>query len=258
MVLNKNSNSKDEFFGNRPKYATLTSSTASAIRTAIESGKFPPYSKLPSEAELGAMLGVSRTTIREALRTLEEQGLIVRRRGLGTFVTKVPVIKDLSLNFGITKMIKSAGHIPGTKFANISQKTASASMAEALGIPTSSTVLVVDRVRTEEDKPIVWSVNTIPLDLVGENALDQFQVETQSIYDYYANTLKIFITRGVAELNPVVANTIIANRLEVPRGTPIMQLSQIDYDTNGRPVLHSLDHHLIEPYKFIINRKGPY
>ena len=258
MALNKKSNSNDEYFGNLPKYATLTSSTTDAIRTAIESGKFPPYSKLPSEAELGTMLGVSRTTIREALRTLEERGLIVRRRGLGTFVTKVPIIKDLSLNFGITKMIQSAGHAPGTKFAKITQKPASAPMAEALGISTGDTVIIVDRVRTEEDKPIVWSVNTLPFDLVGGDALKQFQVETQSIYDYYANKLKIFITRGVAELNPVVANTMIANRLEVPRGTPIMQLSQVDYDAKGRPVLHSLDHHLTEPYKFIINRKGPY
>lgn len=249
--------SENDFGFHRPKYSTLTSSTVNALSSAIESGKFAPFSKLPSEAEIGNILGVSRTTIREALRVLEERGSIVRRRGLGTFVVRHPIIKDLSFNFGITEMIKSVGHQPGTKYHNVFNQPANSAISEAFGIPLGTDVIVIERVRTDEGRPIVWSINTVPKELVTEEKLKQFEIQTQSIYDFYATILKVFVTRGIAELAPVVANTTIASRLDIPRGTPIMQIKQIDYDINDQPVMHSIDHYTTDPYKFVINRKGP-
>jgi len=105
---------------NRLTHATLTDQTVKALQDAIKQGKFLPGSQMPPEMELLQMLGISRTTLREALRILEEQRLIRKRRGLGTFVLERTIVKDMSQNFGITEMISQAGYTPGTRDFKIS------------------------------------------------------------------------------------------------------------------------------------------
>src|SRR5688572_22448027 len=100
----------------RSRQMTLTEAAYQELREAILTGAYEPGAQLPTEADLGEMLGVSRTVIREALRTLEEDGLINRRHGVGTFVRNRLLQKNLNFNFGVTEMIKTAGLTPGTKF----------------------------------------------------------------------------------------------------------------------------------------------
>jgi len=77
-------------------------------------------------------VGISRTTLREALRILEEQRLIRKRRGLGTFVMERAIVKDLSRNFGITEMISQAGYTPGMRDVHIKLDKASKTLAEKI------------------------------------------------------------------------------------------------------------------------------
>jgi len=108
----------------RTQYMTLADATSEALQRAILSGKFPPGSQLPPELDLIDQLGVSRTTLREALKRLEEQGLIFRRRGRGTYVRERSIVKDLSLNFGISEMITQAGFTPGVRSAVLRREPA--------------------------------------------------------------------------------------------------------------------------------------
>jgi len=133
----------------RPNHTTLTDQTVLAIQDAIRQGKFPPGSQLPPEMELLQMMGISRTTLREALRILEEQRFIRKRRGLGTFVMERAIVKDMSQNFGITEMISQAGYTPGTRDANIYLEPASKTVVDKLGIPEEASTVVIERVRTE-------------------------------------------------------------------------------------------------------------
>ena len=108
---------------------TLTEIAHQELRKAITGGTFRPGSQLPTEAELCEMLGVSRTVVREALRVLEDDGLVARRHGVGTFVRNHPILKNLNFNFGITEMIESAGSQPGTSHLAIKKETADAEKA---------------------------------------------------------------------------------------------------------------------------------
>ncbi len=87
------------------------------IKRDIETGVYKEKQKLPSEFELAKQLGVSRATLREALRVLEEENIIIRRHGVGTFVNARPLftsgIEQLS---SVTDMIRQAGRKPGTSF----------------------------------------------------------------------------------------------------------------------------------------------
>ena len=80
------------------------------LRQQIDGGRLPPGSRLPSEPELAAELGVSRATLRDALRALEDEGALRRRWGSGTYVAERPrVATSLDLNFGVTEAIQAAG-----------------------------------------------------------------------------------------------------------------------------------------------------
>src|SRR5919199_1987218 len=139
---------------------TLTDAVHEELREAILRGSYRPGSQLPTEAELGTMLGASRTVVREALRILEDDGLIFRRHGVGTFVRKHPILKNLNVNYGITEMIQLAGLHPGTSHIAVHHDEADEESASQLAIPVHSPVITLERVRTANDKPVVYSLDT--------------------------------------------------------------------------------------------------
>src|SRR5262245_2381152 len=120
----------------RSERKTLTEIAEQELRQAIARGTFRPGSQLPTEAELCQMLGVSRTVVREALRVLEEDGLLARRHGVGTFVRDHPILKNLNFNFGITEMIESAGLTAGTSYLLFSPKLRTKRRLSNCGFPS--------------------------------------------------------------------------------------------------------------------------
>ena len=237
--------------------ATLTDQTVSAIQEAIKQGKFLPGSQLPPEMELLQMLGISRTTLREALRILEEQRLIRKRRGLGTFVMERAIIKDMSQNFGITEMISQAGYKPGSHDFNIHLEKASKSMAEKFGIPVDSMLVVVDRVRTANDTPVVWTQDILPQEYLGGWMPKIEELSQHSIYDCLESYAHIRIVNGEASFSAVQATRELVEKLKIERNALLLLINQLDYDENQRPVLYSVEYHLTDKFNFIIHRKGP-
>src|SRR5574339_565823 len=146
----------------RSERKTLTEVAQQELRKAITEGVYRPGSQLPTEAELCAMLGVSRTVVREALRMLEDDGLVARRHGVGTFVRNHPILKNLNFNFGITEMIESAGLQSGTSHLAIQSESADQEKAEQLGVAVGTPLVTVERVRTANERPVVYSLDTLP------------------------------------------------------------------------------------------------
>ena len=241
----------------RPSHTTLTDQTVLAIQDAIRQGKFPAGSQLPPEMELLQMMGISRTTLREALRILEEQRLIRKRRGLGTFVMEHAIVKDMSQNFGITEMISQAGYTPGTRDATIRVEQASKSVVEKLGVPEDAPTVVIERVRTANNIPIVWTRDIIPQAFLGNWMPTARDLSGVSLYECMERYAHIRIVNGTASFSPVQAGREIAEKLSIPRNTLLLLIEQVDHDQNERPVLYSAEYHLTDKFNFIIHRKGP-
>jgi GntR family transcriptional regulator len=242
---------------NRIKHATLTDQTVKAIQEAIKQGKFPAGSQLPPEMELLQMMGISRTTLREALRILGEQRLIRKHRGLGTFVMERAILKDMSQNFGITEMISQAGFTPGTRHFNIYMESPSNIIAEKLDIQMDSTMVVIDRVRTANDTPVVWTRDLMPQEYLNGWMPTIKELDQRSLYDCLEEYTDIKIVSGVASFNPVQANKELAEKLNIQRNDLLLLIDQVDFDQSQRKVLYSAEYHLTEKFKFIIHRKGP-
>lgn len=224
----------------------------------IEEGKFPAGARLPSEPDLAAELQVSRATLREALRALEGEGLVRRRRGSGTYVAEIPrVANSLDLNFGVTEAIRSAGMRAGVAQGRHWTEPASAGEAARLGLEPGQDVLVVERVRTAEGKPVVLSRDLFPSRLVDGRARIVEEMMRRSIYEVLERDLGIVIHHGVARFRPVTADHAVARRLGVPRGELLLYIWQVDYAEDGAAVLSSHEFHLADAFDFSVVRRGP-
>jgi GntR family transcriptional regulator len=242
----------------KPNHKTLTESTITALLNAINQEKFKPGSKLPSEFELMEMLGVSRTTLREALRSLEEHGVIIRKRGVGTFITGNSIIKDLSINFGIKEMIAQAGYIPKTVECEVLEEKAQGKIADNLEIEEGELVYLVKRLRLATDFPIVWSIEALPAKLLNYQIPSQNDLKEMSIYDYLEINHGIQIYYGRAILRPITAPIDVARKLQIRHNSILMLINQTDYGEKQQPVIYSIEYHLADKVTFLIHRKGPH
>lgn len=236
---------------------SLTESCADAIATAISTGAYSPGAQLPAEAQMASNLGVSRATLRDALRQLQDRDLIIRRHGRGTFVAKRPIRKDLNRNFGITAMIRSGGYRPGTRGLEVRAEEADRELAQSLGLAPGDRVTVVERIRLADDRPVVWSRDAVPRRYLDVADAEAMSGDEASLYGLLHKLHQVTVYRGVAELSPKSATAYLADRLEVRRGAPLLYIKQVDFDGSGTPVLHSVEYHVSDWISFTLERVGP-
>jgi GntR family transcriptional regulator len=242
----------------RSSSKTLTEAAQEEIRQAILKGTYRPGSQLPGEMELVQLLGVSRTVVREALRMLEEDGLITRRHGVGTFVRKHPILNNLSLDFGTTEMIASAGMTPGTSVFEIEVAAADGEVQDALQLAPEDPVVTIHRIRTADGRPVVYSLDCLPLTLVGDPAQIRALAEQQeSLYNILQVHFGVVIDYGVARILPVHAPQDVAVALGIDPGSLLLYLLQTDYSPSDAPILYSREYHLPDAFDFLILRRGP-
>ncbi|HET7028236.1 MAG TPA: GntR family transcriptional regulator [Candidatus Limnocylindrales bacterium] len=227
----------------------------SELKRLILGGEFDVGSKLPNEDRLCERFGVSRVTIREAVRGLIDDGLVVRRHGSGTFVTRRPLIRNsLDTNFSYTDHFQASGFRPGRKLLGLRTIPASAEDVEALGVEPGTPLREVRRVRTADGRPAIYSVDRMPAELLDAE-LDRT--------DYAGSLYRILTAAGhpiehaEAVLSPTVADRDLARVLDVAAGTPIQKLRQIDYDLDGRPVMVSDEWHVTAVIELRVFRRGP-
>src|ERR1044071_9351319 len=241
----------------RTERKTLTEIAHQELRQAITDGIFRPGSQMPTEAELCEMLSVSRTVVREALRVLEDDGLVARRHGVGTFVRNHPILKNLNFNFGITEMIESAGLKPGTSHLAIQNESADQQKAEQLHVAVGTALITVERVRTADGRPVVYSLDTLTESLFQRADFDPQLLLTQSIYSMLQTSLGKVIEYGIARLLPVSAPESVAEKLHLSPNALTLYIVQTDYSTDDEPLVYSREYHLPDAFDFVIWRRGP-
>jgi GntR family transcriptional regulator len=236
---------------------TLTEAAQQELRQAIASGTYSPGSQLPTEAELGELLGVSRTVVREALRALEDDGLIDRRHGVGTFVREHSILKNLNFNFGITEMIQAASMIPGTAHLAVRHETADGEVAAQLLCDPGTPIVIVERVRTADGRPVVYSLDMFLETLLGAADFDLRRLNNESLYQVLQNQLGYAIDYGIAWVRPALATAAVAEKLELLPDALLLCITQTDYVAANQPVVFSREYHLPDAFDFMIWRRGP-
>jgi GntR family transcriptional regulator len=211
--------------------------------------------KFPTEMEFAELLGVGRLTLREALKVLSEEGLIYTVHGIGTFISgNFESINDtIDINLGITEMITAAGFKPGVKFFEKNLVKASPEVALALKIPDGSDVLVCKRVRTAEDKPVVYSIDYFSPALV--TAFLTTNDDNISIYKFMEEDMGIKIGNSTAEIIPVACSEEISKKLEYDVNKPVIMIKQFTTDIKGSPLLFTEEYFRPDRFKISLNRR---
>jgi len=216
--------------------------------------KSPPGFRLPSEPDLAADLGVSRATLREAMRTFETQGLIRRRQGAGTFVVgKPPVIESgLEVLESMLTLARRTGLDVGPGQTSIEQVMADKESAVALGVPEGTSLVRVSRTMRAATRPVAYLVDILP-----ENVLHAGELTTKfsgSVLDYLLQRGDPLVTSR-AEITAANASAEVAKMLEIQRGDVLLKLTAILFTASGQAIDFSHSYFLPGYFKFHVVRK---
>jgi GntR family transcriptional regulator len=214
----------------------------------------PAGERLPSEPELAKQLGVSRATLRDAMRTFETQGLVRRRQGSGTFVVgKAQVLESgLELLESLETMATRLGLEISVSNLSVEQVKADENAAKNLEIAAGSPLLRVRRVICADGRPVAYLV-----DVLSESALRMEDLPS----DFRGSVLDILLERGDsltvsrADISATNAAADVAKALEIQRGDVLLQLVARLYSGDGRVLDYSTSYFIPGYFRFHVVRR---
>ena len=219
----------------RNTYIPLYIQVMDSLREYIESGDAVPDEQLPGEPELCRMFDVSRTVIRQALLSLTQEGLIVRRKGRGTFVAEPKISENLAQQLtGFYEDMVNQGYTPVSQVLKQQCIPASAKVAGYLEIPRGTEVIEIERLRFVQDEPLVLVTTYLPQHLCPN--LLNMDLTHQSLYALLHEHCNLTITRGRRILQAVQANEYEASLLKVKKSFPLIMLDSVSYLNTGTPI----------------------
>ncbi|MCK6582997.1 MAG: GntR family transcriptional regulator [Anaerolineales bacterium] len=216
--------------------------------------KTPAGQRLPSEPDLAKQLGVSRATLREAMRSFETQGLIRRRQGSGTFVVgKVQALDSgLEVLESLDTMAQRKNLQTTISDLHVDQADADGESAAGLGIPEGSRLTRIRRVIRAENRPVAYLIDTLPADLLKPSDLPGGF--NGSVLDFMPERDdKLTVSR--AAITATNATAEVAKALEIQRGDVLLHFISQLYLDSGRIVDHTLSYFIPGYFNFHVVRK---
>ena len=241
-------NQQDSQVFKRINYPSITDAVIDQIVNAIRDNEFSSGEQLPSEIELASQLGVSRNTLREALNSLSEQGLIYRRRGVGTFVTaqsEVLLNSNLESISSTTNMILAHKKTPGQLCFTYNFEKPSKVITKNLKIDESDDVMHISRIRTADGVPVVVSDEYLPNNIPGldYDFLAHATLTNWSIYNYLS-TSNYEIHSAFTNIHAVLSDSELAEKLKIDIGSPLICLEQTHFcAAYSKPLLFCVNYH---------------
>ena len=217
---------------------SLTDQTKSYIKDRILNDEFDD-GRIPSETELADELQVSRTTIRDALSRLENEGAIFRKQGAGTFVNKpgLQIKSRLEEIWSYEDVIRAHGYTPSTQILDIHTESVGDEIAASLEIAPQDEVLVVKKLFLADDQPVIWADNRIPTELFEKPYTAQdFRTP---VYKFLEGNGRNRLAYYLSEIIPIITTPELANTLHIQPNTALLSFSEIGYDADNKPIIKS-------------------
>lgn len=233
---------------------SLTEQTKAVLKQRILANEFAD-DRIPSEADLAAELGVSRTTIRDALSRLENEGVIFRRQGAGTFVNRpgLQIKSRLEEIWSYETVLREHGYTPSTRILTAELRPAAPEVAAELNLAAGDEVLVVEKLFLEDDEPVILARNHIPAHLVARPfAADDFHAP---IYQWLAEHAQQHLLFYFSEIVPLVATGELARVLHVPAGSALISFQETGYNEENEPIVMAYSYFRDELLRLRIMRR---
>ncbi len=217
----------------------------------IRSEELKPGDGVPSEQAIATKFGVSRMTVRQALKSLADLGVIYSQRGKGTFVAGNKLEKSFRQVLSFTEEMAARGSRPSSRLLRFEIDPADENAASTLQIPVGEKLISLRRLRLADSVPMGIEWSRIPLSLCPD-FMETFKPEGslyQALNGRYG--IKVAVTDEVAEAS--VATTEQARLLQIPKRAPVLLFSRISYVASGKAVEYVISVYRGDRYK-IVNR----
>ncbi len=204
---------------------------AQHLEHLIESGAYPPGTRLDNEIQLADQLGLSRPTMRRAIEYLVDRGLLVRKRGVGTQVVRPKVRRPVELS-SLYDDLAAAGKQPRTQILSFELQEPSEVVAEALGLDDGAQVYAIRRLRFTGDEPLSIMSNFVPAGLVR---LDARGLERTGLYAMI-RAAGVNLKIATQTIGGRAARAAEARLLAEHPGAALLTMTRVAYDETGRAV----------------------
>ena len=222
----------------------------SQLQRLILDGQFKPHDMLPSENELAQRYQVSVMTVRQAMNELVSEGLIYRERGRGTFVARQPIVQTLRRFESFSEHIAARGLVPSAQILVFEHVVPPQEAALALELQLADQVLRIKRLRLADDRPVG----------IHDSYLRGIHFDRRTL-DEYGSLYALLETRGLvlAEqeeiLEAVAADAATSELLNVPSGSPLLQVSSTAHLESGQPIEFVKAIYRTDHYRYAVRLK---
>jgi GntR family transcriptional regulator len=215
---------------------SLTEQAKAHIKELILEGKFED-GRIPSESDLANELGVSRTTIRDALSRLEIEGTVYRKQGAGTFVNRpgLQIKSRLDEIWSYEAVLEAHGYQPSVELLGVYKALPDESIRSILGLDPGEEVTILRKLFSEDSEPVIFTENQIPGRFVPQE-LEEEQL-TLPIYELVEVCCQQTLNYYLSEVVPMVADEELAQLLNVKINTPLLALEETGYNDDNEPIL---------------------
>jgi GntR family transcriptional regulator len=222
----------------------------SAILERIEGGHLRPGDSVHSERELAKIHSVSLMTARHALTELEREGIVVRRRGVGTFVAP-PKIHFNKL-VGFTEQMASRGLQASSRTLVAKVVSGEPEIAARLNLSPSTSLVKVERLRQGGGEP--FSLETCYFSAERFAALTKEPVAHGSLFAILERDYKLEIAHADEEIDAIAADARMADLFDVAKGSPLLRIRQVIFSTAGRPEIYVLGIYRADRHTLLVRR----
>jgi GntR family transcriptional regulator len=240
----------------RPDTRPLYDRAIDALNRFIEQNGYVPGDKLPAEGDLAKQLGISRPTLREAMGNLEGQGIILRRHGVGTFVT-APAQGTMQGGLEVLESVRSLADRAGVAMNRadwvVTRVEASDLIAEKLDVEPGTPLARVQMTAQNEDCKYAYLDNYVLASCVDFASLEKFK--NGSLIDFLLDQDDLKLTYTSTDLHSVEADAEVAGWLGSDAGIPLMLLTETYFTETGVPVAYEFNYFITDCLHFHITRR---
>ncbi len=204
------------------------------LRARILDGSYQPHQQMPSESEMMATFNVSRITVRQALNDLQNEGLIFRIHGKGTFVSKPKAFQDLGRLQGFGEAMRQMGYETFARVLSIKSVLPSPQVAERLQLAKRARVTELQRVRFLNREPISLDITYVPL-AIG-NRLAKEDLAARDVFVILENDYGIALGHAELQIGSTLADDTLAAQLKVEEGSPVLFIERTTHTADGTPI----------------------
>jgi len=234
----------------------LYSQLRELLRSRILDGTYPGHQRMPSENEMVAAFGVSRITIRQALNDLQQEGLIFRIHGKGTFVSKPKAVQNLTRLEGFGEAMSARGLRTFSRLLGHREVRAGKVVGDRLAVGEKADVMEIRRVRYLETEPLSLDLTYLPLEL-GRRIVHE-DLTRRDIFVILENDYGIRLGNAELQIGAVTADAAAARALHVEDGAAILRIERLTSTLEGKPLDFEYLHYRGDSfqYRLRLDRRG--